>query len=357
MFDRLADVEGRYDELESQLADPDIAADHQQFAKLHRELVAMRPLVEGYRAWRRLHEDLAAARQWLREGDPELRAMAKEEIDLLEARLPEAEHALKLLMLPTDPLDERNTLLEIRAGAGGDESSLFAGDLLEMYQRFATRRGWRVELLSASPGTAGGFKEVIALIRGQRVYSSLKWESGVHRVQRVPATEAQGRIHTSTCTVAILPEAEEVDVAIDAADLRIDTYRASGAGGQHVNRTDSAIRITHLPSGLVVTCQDEKSQHKNKDRAMQMLRARLLDAEVQRQHQERADARRDQVGSGDRSERIRTYNFPQNRLTDHRIGLTLYKLDAVVMGELDEVIDALNTHHQTLLLREAESLG
>ena len=253
-------------------------------------------------------------------------------------------------MLPKDPLDEKNVVLEIRAGAGGDESALFSGDLFEMYSRFATSRGWKVSVISASEGTQGGFKEIIAEVIGTRVYSTLKWESGVHRVQRVPATEAQGRVHTSTATVAIMAEAEDVDVTVDTQDLRIETFRASGAGGQHVNRTESAIRITHLPTAVVVSCQDEKSQHKNRDRAMKVLKSRLLDMEQQRLASERADERRGQVGTGDRSERIRTYNFPQNRLTDHRIGLTLYKLDRVVAGELDEVIEAMNAHHQAALM-------
>ncbi len=287
----------------------------------------------------------------LRDDDPDIRELAKGELAELEPRLPELEQALRLLMLPTDPLDEKNIILEIRAGAGGDESSLFSGDLLNMYTRFATGRRWTVEILSRSQGTVGGFKEVIAMISGADVYSALKWESGVHRVQRVPETEAQGRIHTSTCTVAVLPEAEDVELEIDPGDLRIDTFRASGAGGQHVNRTESAIRITHLPSGLVVSCQDEKSQHKNRDRAMKVLKSRLFDREVQRAHAERADARRSQVGTGDRSERIRTYNFPQNRVTDHRIGLTLYKLDRFVMGEMDDLLDALTAHHQAELLK------
>ncbi|TVQ97536.1 MAG: peptide chain release factor 1 [Deltaproteobacteria bacterium] len=354
MFERLADVEERFVELEAQLADPVIASDHEAVARIHREVVSLREVVDAFRGWKAVQQELEECRALLRDDDPDVREMARTELDRLQDELPEREQALKLLMLPRDPLDDKDILLEIRAGTGGDESSLFAGDLLDMYQRFAAQRGWRVELLSASPGTVGGFKEVIARVSGDRVYSSLKWESGVHRVQRVPATEAQGRIHTSACTVAILPEAEEVDVQVDPGDLRIDTYRASGAGGQHVNRTDSAVRITHLPSGLVVTCQDEKSQHKNKDRALRMLRARLFDLERQRQHDARADDRRAQVGSGDRSERIRTYNFPQNRLTDHRINLTLYKLDRVVAGELDEVVDALHAAHQAEMLQEIE---
>ncbi len=355
MFDKLAGVENRFEELESRLQDPEIAGDHEAYTRVHRELVSLRDVVDAYRAWREARQQIDDNRVMLRDDDDEIRELARAELDELEPRVADLEQQLRILMLPTDPMDGRNIVLEIRAGTGGDESALFSGDLFEMYSRFAASRGWKVEILDASEGAQGGYREVIAMISGDRVYSSLKWESGVHRVQRVPATEAQGRIHTSACTVAILAEADDVEIDIDPNDLRIDTYRASGAGGQHVNRTDSAIRITHLPSGLVVQCQDEKSQHKNRDRAMKVLRSRLLDAERARQHAERADDRRSQVGSGDRSERIRTYNFPQNRLTDHRIGLTLYKLDRVVAGELDEVIDALTAHHQAEQLEAAEA--
>jgi peptide chain release factor 1 len=339
------------------MGDPEIAGNHEQFTKLNKELAQMRPVVEAYRTWRELTRRRDESRELLRDGDAEIRELAKLDLDEVEASLPGAETALKLSMLPTDPLDDKDVIIEIRAGAGGDESSLFSGDLFEMYSRYAATRGWRVEVASVSEGTQGGFKELIATITGDRVYSGLKWESGVHRVQRVPATEAQGRIHTSTCTVAILPEAEDVEVHVDPNDLKIDTYRASGAGGQHVNRTDSAVRITHLPTGTVVACQDERSQHKNRDRAMKILKSRLLDAERQKAATERADARKSQVGTGDRSERIRTYNFPQNRLTDHRIGLTLYKLDRVMMGELQELIDALNAAHQAELLQANEADG
>ena len=352
MFERLRDVADRYAELNSQLSDPEVLGDHTRYTAIHREAVGLRPLVETWEEWQRLRATIEEAQEMLR--DPELRDLAREELNEAEPRLETLEHELKLLMLPTDPLDEKNIILEIRAGTGGDESALFAADLFNMYSRFADERGWRVEILDASEGGAGGFKELIALISGQRVYSSLKWESGTHRVQRVPATETQGRIHTSAATVAILAEADDVEISISPNDIRVDTFRASGAGGQHVNRTDSAIRITHLPTGLVVSCQDEKSQHKNRDRAMKVLKARLFDLEQQRIHDARADDRKSQVGSGDRSERIRTYNFPQNRVTDHRIGLTLYNLDDVVQGELTELIDALNTHHQSELLQQAE---
>jgi len=357
MFGRLASVEGRYVELEERMGDPAVASDHAAFTKLNRELASMRPVVEGYRRWVALNRRREESLELLREGDAELRELAKMEMEEAEAAIPEAEHALKLAMLPSDPLDAKDVIIEIRAGAGGDESSIFSGNLLEMYQRYAVLRGWKFEIASVSEGTMGGFKEVTATITGDAVYSGLKWESGVHRVQRVPATEAQGRIHTSTATVAILPEAEDVEVHIDANDLKIDTYRASGAGGQHVNRTDSAVRITHLPTGTVVACQDERSQLKNRDRAMKILKSRILDAERQKAAAERADARKSQVGTGDRSERIRTYNFPQNRLTDHRIGLTLYKLDRVMMGEVQELIDAMNAAHQAELLQATEKEG
>lgn len=335
------------------LEDPAVLTDHVRYTQIHREIVSLRELVTTWRTWQDLCTSAAEARELLR--DPEMRELAREQLDHDEPRIEELEHALKLLMLPTDPMDGKNIILEIRAGTGGDESALFAADLFNMYSRFATERGWKVELLSTADGGAGGFKELFAMISGDRVYSSLKWESGTHRVQRVPVTETQGRVHTSAATVAILPEADDVEINIDPNDLRIDTFRASGAGGQHVNRTDSAIRITHLPTGLVVSCQDEKSQHKNKDRAMKVLNARLFDMERQRLHDERADSRKAQVGSGDRSERIRTYNFPQNRITDHRIGLTLYNLDDVLQGEMTELIDALTTHHQAELLQQAEA--
>jgi peptide chain release factor 1 len=354
MFERLQEVEARYEELEHKLADPAVAGDHEKYAKVHKELVSLREIVETFREYRDTKEELAGARELLRENDDELKELARADISELEPQIESYEEKLKRLMLPTDPLDEKNIILEIRAGTGGDESALFAGDLLDMYNRYASNRGWKVELLDASSGTMGGYKEVIAMISGERVYSNLKWESGVHRVQRVPETETQGRIHTSACTVAILPEADDVEVNIDPSDLRIDTYRASGAGGQHVNRTDSAIRITHEPTGLVVTCQDEKSQHKNREKALKVLKSRLFDMEKQRQQQERASERKTQIGSGDRSERIRTYNFPQNRVTDHRINLTLYDLDSIIEGELQEVVDALNAEHQARQLKAQE---
>ncbi|MFT4705006.1 MAG: peptide chain release factor 1 [Bradymonadia bacterium] len=350
MFQGLQEVEGRYEELKSQLSDPSVASDHEVYSRVHKELSDMEPLVTLFRELRDAKVGLAEAKEMMRDDDPDMKEMAKFEHDEIEARIPQIESELTVLMLPKDPLDEKNIMLEIRAGAGGDESALFAGNLFNMYSRFAIDRGWKVSVVSASEGTQGGYKDLVAEIIGTRVYSTLKWESGVHRVQRVPETEAQGRVHTSTATVAVLPEAEDVDIEVRGEDVRTDVFRASGAGGQHVNRTESAVRLTHLPTGLVVSCQDEKSQLKNKSRAMKVLKSRLFDLETQKRNAERADERRGQVGTGDRSERIRTYNFPQNRLTDHRIGLTLYKLDKVVMGELDELIDALNAHSQAAQL-------
>jgi peptide chain release factor 1 len=299
-----------------------------------------------------LEKEFASAKELFEEKDPEILAMAKEEYKRLEAELVASDRAIKILLLPKDPNDEKNILLEVRAGAGGDEAGIFAGELFRLYQKYAEKRGWRVELLSANPTGVGGFKEIIASITGDKVFSRLKWEGGVHRVQRVPKTEAQGRIHTSTVTVAVMPEAEEVDISINPTDLRIDVFRSSGAGGQSVNTTDSAVRITHIPTGVVVVCQDERSQHKNKDRAMKILRTRLLEAEQERAAKEHSDQRRSMVGTGDRSERIRTYNFPQGRLTDHRIGLTLYQLDDVMEGKIDELLDGLQTHYQIESLKE-----
>jgi peptide chain release factor 1 len=319
------------------------------FATLSREYSQLRPVVEQAQSWRRLDADIRAAEAML--SDPEMRALAQEELEELRARLPAAERALTLALLPRDEADARAAILEIRAGTGGEEAALFAGDLFRMYQRYADARGWRVEVLDESPSELGGFREIVAAVRGEGVYSRLKWESGVHRVQRVPETEASGRIHTSAATVAVLPEAEEVDVDIRPEDIRIDTMRASGAGGQHVNTTDSAVRITHLPTGIVVTSA-EKSQHQNRARAMEVLRARLFDMARRDADAARAADRKGQVGSGDRSERIRTYNFPQGRLTDHRVNLTLYKLDQVMQGDLDDIIDALASADQAAKLAE-----
>lgn len=347
MFKRLEEVEKRYEELTNKLGDPTIISDQSQYQKIAKERVDMTELVEAYRRYRSKKNQLEDNRHIIaNEADEELREMAKEEIAHLEKELEDLNGKLTVLLLPKDPNDEKNILLEIRAGTGGEEAALFAADLFRMYSRFAELKRWKIEILDQSSTGLGGLKEIIALISGNKVYSELKYESGVHRVQRVPTTEASGRIHTSACTVAVLPEAEDIDIQIDEKDLRIDVFRASGPGGQGVNRTDSAVRITHLPSGLVVACQDERSQHKNKARAMKILKSRLLDLKQQKQDDERTATRRSMVGSGDRSEKIRTYNFPQNRLTDHRINLSLYNLINILDGNLDNVILHLRTHFQ-----------
>lgn len=351
MFAKLEGLEKKYMELEQALAQPDVFSDQDQYRKLTKAHADLRGMVDLFRRHRALQQDMADNKFMLHDQDPEIREMAHEEIRRAEAELPKLEHELKVLLLPTDPLDEKNTILEIRAGTGGEEAALFAADLCRMYSRYAELKGWKVEILSESPSESGGCKEVICLISGERVYSQLKFEAGTHRVQRVPATEAQGRIHTSAATVAVMPEAEEVDVEIRPDDLRIDIYRASGAGGQHVNKTESAVRITHIPTGTVVTCQDERSQHKNKARAMKVLASRILAAERERQNSELSADRKAQVGSGDRSERIRTYNFPQGRCTDHRINLTLYSLDRIMEGELTPLFEALSTAAQAEALK------
>ncbi|MBO4295522.1 MAG: peptide chain release factor 1 [Desulfovibrio sp.] len=356
MFAKLEGLEKKYMELEQQLSQPGIYNDQEQFKKLSKAHADLKDVVELFRQYRSAKEQIEENRQLLHEDDPEIKALAQEEIKNLEARLPEIEHQLKVLLIPKDPLDEKNTILEIRAGTGGEEAALFAADLFRMYCRYAELKHWKVEIMSESPTEAGGYKEVILLISGDKVYSRLKFEAGAHRVQRVPATEAQGRIHTSAATVAVMPEAEDVDIDIRPEDLKIDVYRASGAGGQHVNKTESAVRITHIPSGLVVTCQDERSQHKNKARAMKVLASRLLALETEKQNSELAADRRSQVGSGDRSERIRTYNFPQGRCTDHRINLTLYSLDRIMQGEIDPLLEALSQAAQAEALK-AEASG
>lgn len=347
--DKLERLAERFGEVTALLADPETQAEQARFRDLGREYAQLQPIIDCYGAYQAAAEEASAARDLL--ADPEMAALAREAIAEAEARQAELEPALRQLLLPTDPLDQRNVYLEVRAGTGGAEASLFAADLLRMYLRYAEFAGWSYEMVSASEGELGGYKEVVVRISGARVYSRLKFEAGTHRVQRVPETESQGRVHTSACTVAVLAEPDAVEaVPIESADLRVDTYRASGAGGQHVNKTDSAVRLTHLPTGIVVECQDERSQHKNRARAMSLLQARLLSQAQATQAAEQSASRRLQVGSGDRSERIRTYNFPQNRLTDHRINLTLYKLDEIMLGQLDQVIEPLQQEHQADLL-------
>jgi peptide chain release factor 1 len=337
----------RYEEIAHLLSDPATIADKDRFRELSREYARLEPVARDFAAYRKLETDIAAAEELAGGEDRELRALGEEEAAELREQREERERELALHLVPKDPDDDANLFLEVRAGTGGDEAALFAGDLFRMYSRYAEQNGWNVEVLSSSEGEHGGYKEIISRIVGKGAYAKLKFESGVHRVQRVPATEAQGRIHTSACTVAVMPEAEELaDIEINSGDLRVDTFRASGAGGQHVNKTDSAVRITHLPSGIVVECQDERSQHKNRARAMSLLAARLRDAEVSKRESETAARRKSLVGTGDRSERIRTYNFPQGRVTDHRINLTLHKLDRILEGDLDEVIEPLANEYR-----------
>jgi peptide chain release factor 1 len=341
---KLASLEQRLKEIDGRLADPDVASDIEGLRKLSQERAEISPVVEAFNEWRKAGEDAAAAEDMAR--DPDMKSFAEEEARAARGRLEALEAQLQRMLLPKDPNDEKNLFLEIRAGTGGDESALFAGDLLRMYTRFADRNRWQVEIVSESPGDAGGYKEVIARVVGQGAYSKLKFESGGHRVQRVPATETQGRIHTSAATVAVMPEAEESDIQVNPADVRVDTYRASGAGGQHVNKTDSAVRLTHIPTGIVVECQDARSQHKNREQAWRVLASRIKDKQEREAHAKEASERKSLIGSGDRSDRIRTYNFPQGRVTDHRINLTLHKLDAVMDGDLADITTALAAEQQ-----------
>ncbi len=351
LIQKLENIADRKIELEGMLAEPEIINDQNRFRKLSREYADVEPVVSCFQHYREAIETQKNAREMLKDPDPEMRELANEELKQAASEIEKLEKQLKILLLPKDPSDDSNLFLEIRAGTGGDEAALFAGDLLRMYTRYAESQNWKIEPINESISETGGYKEVIIRIIGQGAYSRLKFESGAHRVQRVPETESQGRIHTSACTVAVLPEVDEIeDIEINPADLRIDTFRASGAGGQHVNKTDSAIRITHLPTGVVVECQDERSQHKNKAHAMNLLKSRLLAAEREKQQTEQAENRRNLVGSGDRSERIRTYNYPQGRVTDHRINLTLYKLDQIMEGDLDLIIEPLIQEHQADLI-------
>jgi peptide chain release factor 1 len=354
MYAKLQGVEQRFVELEQHLSDPGLLGNREAYQKAVREHADLGKIVTVFRRHKEILARIQESRDLLNDADTEIRNLAREDLAALTAEQAQLESELMILLLPKDPNDDKNVILEIRAGTGGDEAGLFASDLFRMYCRYAEGRGWKVEILSGHPTGAGGVKEAIVMIQGKGVYSALKYESGIHRVQRVPVTEAQGRIHTSAVTVAVLPEAEEVDVEINPNDLRIDVYRSGGPGGQSVNTTDSAVRVTHLPTGLVVICQDEKSQLKNKNKALKVLRARLLDAKTQEQDQQRSEERKSQVGTGDRSGRIRTYNFPQSRVTDHRIGLTLYRLEAILQGDIQELIDGLTTHYQAQALQNAE---
>ncbi|MFA6010700.1 MAG: peptide chain release factor 1 [Desulfobacteraceae bacterium] len=356
MFQKLQGVEDRFIKLEQLLSDPSVMSDkslYQKYIKEHGEIAS---LVEAYRQYRRILDDLESSKELLQDSDPDIKSMARDDIEALTLEKEKNEMELQKLLIPKDPLDDKNVIVEIRAGTGGDEAGLFAGDLFRMYSKYSETRNWAVEILDSHETGVGGFKEIIIMVQGKGAYSVFKYESGTHRVQRVPSTETQGRIHTSAVTVAVLPEAEEVELHIDPSEIKVDVYRAQGPGGQSVNTTDSAVRLTHLPTGTVATCQDQKSQHKNKEKAMKVLRSRVYDAMVQEQNAIRSAERKGQVGTGDRSERIRTYNFPQGRLTDHRIGLTLYRLESIMQGDIEEVIQGLRTHNQAQALKNESSL-
>lgn len=358
MIDRLQVFENRYEELSEKLCDPSVTSSAELYTEVMKEYKAVEPIALKYREYKNSVKELSEARELLEENknDSEMCDMISEEISELEERIPQIESELRILLLPKDPNDDKNVIVEIRGGAGGEESALFAAVLYRMYSMYAVKRGYRLEILNTNETELGGYKEISFMLTGEGAYSRLKYESGVHRVQRVPETETQGRIHTSTATVAVLPEADDVDISINPADLKIDTFRSSGAGGQHINKTESAIRITHIPTGVVVECQDERSQYKNKDKAMKVLKSRLLEAERERRNNEVAEERHQQVGTGDRSERIRTYNYPQGRVTDHRIGLTLYKIDDILNGNIDEIIDALITADRAAKLEENSNM-
>jgi peptide chain release factor 1 len=356
MFDKLIGVEDRFIEIEKHLSDPKIVNDRNAYQTYVREHAELNKIVPVYRQYKQTLQDLDESQDLLKDADPDIKDLARDEIAILNREKGNLETELKKLLLPKDPNDEKNVIVEIRAGTGGEEAALFSGDLYRMYSRYAESRNWKIDVITHHPTGVGGLKEIIAMIQGKGAYSVFKYESGTHRVQRVPATETQGRVHTSAVTVAVLPEADEVDVEIDSSELKIDVYRSTGPGGQSVNTTDSAVRITHLPSGLVVTCQDEKSQLKNKLKAMKVLRARLLDQMIMEQNEKRSEERKSQVGTGDRSGRIRTYNYPQGRVTDHRIGLTLYKLEHILQGNIDELIDNLATYYQTQILQNADQV-
>ena len=355
MYDQLKIVENRFIELEKLLSDPEIYQDQEAYQKYTREHADLNKIVTVLRAYDLTLKELADSQELLEDGDPDIKDMAQNEIDSLTLRKSRLESDLKQLLVPKDPNDKKNVIVEIRAGTGGEEAGLFAADLFRMYSKYAEKRSWKVEILTHHPTDVGGLKEIIAMVHGKGAYSRFKYESGIHRVQRVPVTEAQGRIHTSAVTVAVLPEAEEVELQIDPGEVKVDVFRATGPGGQSVNTTDSAVRLTHLPTGIVVTCQDEKSQLKNKNKGMKVLRARILDLMIKEQNQKRSEERKSQIGDGDRSGRIRTYNFPQGRVTDHRIGLTLYKLENILQGEIDEIIGELATYYQTRALQNGES--